>query len=373
MDLRRAISLLSVSVVATGSVVVAAAPKKGAPAPKATPAAASKGSGSGSGSAAGSGSGSGSGTGSADATGSGGGSAVQMTEDAPPSDMNGTDENPDAPRDTLAGPKVEAAAPAKKSTGYPIEEALRPITLPQNMSEVSISPHVQVGDGSSVPLESADALRARYGITDKIQLGFTYVYTGIYGDLMAPTSNYKFHSGKALGFDVTVMLQKWIGVRVGVPVYLSPVAVSLALGAPIKFSFGDKFAIGGLDELLNIKLDRFAPSFYQEYDNALAASQTSSTGNNTVQPNGHIRVSAYGVYQSAPNLALIGRIGVDNTLGSGGGSVAGTTMTGGTATFLRAGVQFTPRPFVDVGGSLGFDDLAHLGTFTPALYLAVRI
>ena len=63
-----------------------------------------------------------------------------MTEDAPPADMNGTDENPDAPQDVDERRPTAVVAPADEAArrGYPIEEALRPITLPQNMSEVSI-------------------------------------------------------------------------------------------------------------------------------------------------------------------------------------------------------------------------------------------
>ncbi len=360
---RRLISALSVCVVATGS-IVAAAPGKGAPP------AAKKGSGSGSGSApatAGSGS-----AAAPDATGSAGGSAVAPIEDTPPADMNGTDENPDAPKGVGMEAKVavKTTAPAKPA-GYPVEEVLRPITLPQNMSEVGIAPHVAVGDGSH-PMAFSDALRARYGITNKIQLGFTYVYAGVYNDPANASTNYAYsgHAGKAIGVDVTVMLQDWIGVRLGVPVYLDPVAVSLALGAPIKFHFADKLAIGGLDDLLNIRLSKFAPDFYQEYNNAVAAHDVMT---NTTQPNGHLRFSVYGEYQAKPNLAIIARAGIDDTLGSGGGNVAGTTMTGGTATFLRAGVQLSPRPFIDVGGSLGFDDLSYLGSFTPQVFLAVRI
>jgi hypothetical protein len=370
MVLRRLISVLSVCVVATGS-IVAAAPGKAAP--KATPAAAKKGSGSGSGSGsapatAGSGS-----AAAPDPAGSAGGSAVAPIEDTPPSDMNGTDENPDAPKGVGMEAKVavKTTAPAKPAE-YPVEEVQRPITLPQNMSEIGIAPHVTVGDGSSIPMAFSDALRARYGITKQIQLGFTYVYAGVYNDPANATMNYTYngHAGKAIGLDATYLIQDWIGVRLGVPLYLDPVAVSLSLGAPLKFRFADKFAVGGFDDLLNIRLSKFAPDFYQEYYNAVAAQGVKT---NTTQSNGHLRFAIYGEYQAKENLAVIVRAGIDTTLGSGGGSVAGTTMTGGTATFLRAGVQLTPRKFIDVGGSLGFDDLAHLGSFTPLLFLNVRI
>jgi hypothetical protein len=347
MSLRRLVSVLSVCVVASTSLALAGpkqdAPKKDA-APPATPAAA--------------------GAGSAQT-----GSAAQAQEEAAPADMNGTDENPDAPH-VQDETKVTANAPASpKRTGYPDEEALRPITMPQNMSEVSIDPHAAVS-----PYVGTAALRARYGVTSKVQLGLTYVTSGIFDDPATTADDVGFHPGKTVGLDVTVMVQPWLGVRAGVPLYLNPLAFSLALGAPIKFSFGDKYAIGGLDDLLNIKLDRFAPRFDREAANAVAASQTCDKCNQTEQSRGHIRISAYGIMQYQPNVALVGRFGVDNDLGLSGGNVAGTTMNGGgSATFLRAGVDWTPRHWADLGLSIGFDDLAHGGSFSPALYAALRI
>jgi hypothetical protein len=349
MSLPRLISVLSVVVVASGSLM--AAPKKDdkKKAPPAPVAPAKD-----EGSAA-----------TPDAAGSG--SAVQMTEDAPPADMNGTDENPDAPRDVFNTPTVTKTAPAPtRPTGYPIEEALRPITLPANMSEVSIVPHAEVS-----PVSTSDALRARYGITSRVQLGLTYLWGGFYDDPATNQMKTAFHPGKAVGLDVTVLLQNWLAVRVGVPVYIDPVAFGLQLGAPMKFTFGNKFALGGLDDLLLIKISKFAPTFYYEHENAQNAYFV--TANNTTTPDGHLRVSAYGIYNHTPQLAIIGRAGVDSILGSSGGSAAGTQGTSTSATFVRAGFQYSPRKYFDVGASVGFEDLAHGGTFSPQGFLAVRI
>jgi hypothetical protein len=310
------------------------------------------------GSAAGSGAGSGANAGS--------GSAVQMTEDPPPADITGTAENPDAPHSMMESdaPAVEVtAAPAPRPPGYPIEEALRPINLPQNLSEVSLVPHAQVS-----PLAATTALRVRYGVTPRVQLGLTYLIGAVFDDPSTVESRQAFHSGKAVGLDVTYMLQSWIGVQVGVPLYISPLAVSLALGAPIKFTFGDRFAIGGFDDLLNIKLDRFAPTFYQEAQNATAASGTMT---NTTQSAGELRVSVYGVYQYQPNFAVIGRTGIlmeDFATGKTNGC-AGECLT----TFISGGFRYTPRKYLDVGLAIGFDDLAHGGSFAPAGFLAFRI
>jgi len=129
MSLRRVVTVLSAVVVASGS-LVAAAPKKADKKKAPTPVAPAKDEPAGSAAPAGEGGGS--------------GSAVDMPEDTPPSDMNGTDENPDAPHD-ISKPAVTVVAPTPtRAAGYPIEEALRPITLPANMSEVSIAPHANV-------------------------------------------------------------------------------------------------------------------------------------------------------------------------------------------------------------------------------------
>jgi hypothetical protein len=124
--------------------------------------------------------------------------------------------------------------------------------------------------------------------------------------------------------------------------------------------------------LLSIKVKRFAPSFYQEAANAAAAAGTDSmTGNNTIQSRGAIRFSGYGIMQYQPKTAFFGRVGVSvedfSTTRSNAGDLSGLR------TFIRAGLQHTPRKYLDVGFSIGFDDLADAGSFGPAGMLAFRI
>lgn len=296
--------------------------------------------------------------------------AVQPAEDPAPGDIEGRDENPNAPHivgETPPPAAVKKPAPAARS-GYPIEEAMRPITLPRNLSEVSIGPHAQLS-----PYRGADALHARYGITDQVQLGLTYVLGGIFDDpVTTGTDKIGFHPGKAVGLDVTMQLKPWVGVRVGLPVYIDPFAISLSIGAPMKWQFGEgKYALGVLDDLLSIRLYRFAPSFYQEYDNAVAAAGTSKMGNNTIQSRGDVRISGYGVYQYQPKLAFIGRLGV--VIDDFSTTTTSSDEIGGLRTFIRAGLEYTVRKYLDLGVSLGFDDLAHGGSFGPAGLLAFRI
>lgn len=338
MSVRRLACALSVSLVASVTVVVAQ-PKSGptapvAPAKEAAPA--------------------GSAAAPVDA-----GSAVQMAEEPPPEDMDGTSEDPDAPG---MGDAPEAAPVPQKqvTTGFPIEEALRPITLPQNMSEVTLGLGAQVS-----PLATSGTLRARYGITRQVQLGLTYQFGGFYADedfLASATGDTKFHPGKAVGLDVTVQLQKWLAVRVGVPVYVDPVAVGITLGAPLRFVLGNKLTLGGMEELLNIRASKFVPSFQYEYVNAIGAD---NEDNNTTQSSGFVRPSGYAIFQYQPNLALIGRFGVQIDFDGGD--------TASTVSFMRAGLQFSPRRQIDLGFSIGFDDLSRGGSFSPAAYVSVRI
>jgi hypothetical protein len=357
MRVRRLITALSVCLAASASLAVAQPkgdPKKGPAAPAKEPAKDPK--------APAPAPGPGTGAGA-------GGEVVQMSEDTPPADIEGKDENPDAPRTVgeEPAPVVVTQEAAPRPTGYPIEEAMRPITLPKNMSEVAIGPHAQIS-----PYRGADALRARYGITDKIQLGLTYVLGGIYDDPATANEKIGFHPGKAVGLDLTVMIKDWLGVRVGVPVYIDPLALSLALGAPMKWQFaGGKYALGALDDFLNIRMYRFVPSFYQEFDNALGAAGTGEMGSNTIQSRGYIRFSGFGIMQYQPKLAFIARLGVSVEDFSTTRSNAGDNS--GLKSFLRAGLQYSVRKYLDLGFSVGFDDLARGGSFAPAGLLAFRI
>jgi hypothetical protein len=345
MQLRRILSVASVVVIATG--VALAQPKKGAtPAPTA-PATGSAAAPAGSAAPA-------------------EGSAVQPIEDAPPADMEGRDENPDAPRGTETDqPAVVATAPVKPA-GYPIELAQRPITLPANMAEVTIDPHIRVS-----PFAGSTALRARYGITPKIQLGLTYMMGGSYNEPSTMMKDYGFHPGKAGGLDVTVLLQNWIGVRVGLPMYLDPFAMSVSLGAPMKFKLTDKVAIGGMDEILNIALPvgaEFAPSLYHEETNAVWAYLDS---NGSTQSGGTLRFSGYGIYQQKANLAIHGRLAIEL---EDFATNRGDSGYGGATTNIHGGVLFSPKKFLDVGGTLGFDDLSQMpDSLAVSLALNVRI
>ena len=116
-----------------------------------------------------------------------------------------------------------------------------------------------------------------------------------------------------------------------------------------------------------IKLSKFAPSFYSEDVNYYYATVTK----NTITSDGELRFSFFGEYQYEPDLAIIGRIGV-NMENFATGKTDGCKDECLT-TFIHAGLQYTPRKYLDLGVSIGFDDLAHGGSFSPAGFLAFRI
>ena len=131
------------------------------------------------------------------------------------------------------------------------------------------------------------------------------------------------------------------------------------------------FLVGGLDDLLNINLHNFAPSFYQEELNAVAAN---NLNNQTTNSRGDLRISIYGEYQYTQRFAFFGRVGLDDDFGPpGGGNVAGGANTSSSEFFIRGGFLWTPVDYLDFGISLGFDDLSTSGSFGPQLYLALRI
>lgn len=358
MTVRRGVPLVA-CLLATVAVAVAQPKKKGAPAPKPVPAKEPA---------------------PAPAPAAGSGSAAEPPPPPPeerPGDMEGKDENPNAPKSVVTDEPVAApvVVVAPKRTGYPTEEVLRPITLPRNMAEVAIVPRAAV-DLDEVGYAGSATLYARYGITSRAQIGLNYVLGGVYDDPKTAEDKVKFKPGKAIELAFTYKIREFIGARLGVPVWIykpseesdsSAPGIGITVGVPLKFVLTPKFAVGGLDDFLAFKVTQFAPSMEYEY---LNAGRAAARDTNTSTSAGYIRFGAYGVYQQSPQLALIGRFGVTledfSTTRSEGSD-------GGVVTHLRAGLEYTVKSYLDLGISLGFDDLDDLGSFGPTGLLAFRI
>jgi hypothetical protein len=309
----------------------------------------------------GGGSSAGASTGSGGGGGGSAGAAVEMTDDNTPSnDPTGTKENPNAPHtgDDDAPPTVVGTAPAPRVTGYPVQEVLRPITLPQGMSEVALD--------LRTAFDHADfegILRARYGITRQVQIGVLYDIGGVYSDA-APMPTNKLSTGKAAAIDGQYLLTDWVALHLRVPFYMQPFAMAVTLGAPMKFRFTDRFAVYALDNVVDITtVNKFAPDINDEANNRVAA-QISTT--NPVRYDGNLRFIGSAVYQLDDKTALFGTIGV---------AFPNFGHSGTTAQYpLEGVVQWSPSPKLDLAGRLGVDSLGDAtSTFALRVTAAFRI
>ena len=297
------------------------------------------------------------------AAGGDGGTAVDLPEDDTPStDPTGVNENPDAPRDTHGPAEIDAAAgiakpaPPPERKGYPIEEVLRPITLPALMSEAGIDVRNFIK-----PYDGNTTLRGRFGITKQIQIGLTYNIGGIFDDADMSSDSKKFNTGKSIGLDVTYSVFSWLGVRVTLPFYLSPFAMGATIGVPLKFRIGDRFAFGGGTDFISFKIHNFVPSLVDErINNFNAAAVDSGTGISK----GSLFFTGFAQWQWKPNLVVGGDFGL----------LYDDFNDVNTPFSLRALAQYSTSKKLDFGGALGFGDIANWrDTVLLNLYAQLRI
>ncbi len=288
------------------------------------------------------------------ADGAGAGSEVELGEDPPSTTETGEEE--DAPHIGVQATEPTKVAPKSRSGAYPITEVLRPLTLPDFTSEIRLEALFY-----PTPVDAELALRARYGITRQVQLGLAYGIGGFYDD--GKRDKTRFNTGKAVAIDLSYLATDWIAPRLTVPMYVDPFAIGLGLGAPVKFRFGDRFAVVGFEDVIGIKLvdDKFLPDLRREKANEAAVDELTS---GTIQSDGYFRIDGGVLYQLAPDLAVSGRFGV--TFDDFTGADAGSS--------LRALVQFTPTRAVDLIGEAGWDRLDETrGSLHLSAALAVRI
>lgn len=288
-----------------------------------------------------------------------GGQEVELEEDPPPEDMEGTAENPDAPRRVDEEEAISGGvAPPPKSTGYPMEDVLRPLTLPAVTSEVSLDVR-----STFDPVDFETGLRARYGITRQWQLGLRYLIGGYYDDdLVDMDDKAAFNTGKAFGLDVTYLVYDWLGAHVTLPFYVDPFAMGVTIGAPMKFRFGESepgkgWAIVALDDFLEIPIYEFMPSLTSERANERFVDAVES---GDVKPNGNLHLRAGIVKQFSPQMAIKGNI-VQTFVDFGDTD---------NPTGIEALIQYSPTEDLDVSGRLGIDALDQASSTTGLIIAA---
>jgi hypothetical protein len=278
-------------------------------------------------------------------------------DDTPPEDIEGTSENPGAPR--LPGEEnqtVVVVAPPVVRTGYPIEEVLRPITLPAVTSEVGLDAHTRFD-----PFDLELGLRARYGITRQWQIGLRYLIGGVYDDPTSMDEATAFNTGKAFGIDVTYLVFDWLAAHVTLPMYVDPFAMGMTVGAPMKFRFKDKVALVLLDDLIDVRFTKFVPSLVNEQQNE---ANRASYEVNGITSDGNINLKFGAIYQQKPNMAF--RFNFFQSFVDFGDD--------DNPTGIEGIVQYSPSADMDVSGRVGIDALDQAdSTFGVILAAAYRI
>jgi hypothetical protein len=263
----------------------------------------------------------------------------------------GASETPTAP-DAAVGmeqPAVETttAEQSARPETYPIAVALRPITLYSGMFEV--------GAGAAMypsPAAFTTTLRGRYGITDQVEVGLRYAALGVDegGTVM----------GKAMAVDVVVEITEWAAAQLSVPVLLEPFAMGFTLGAPLKFRFGDSFALFFGGDLFSYRIKDFVPSVV---DPRINAGRTDDVATGTLVSSGNLRLIGGAIYQLEPHMSLSGDFGIavefaDNEK---------------TDVPLGATFSYTFADLLDLSGRLGFDNIGSGGTFSLTAGLTARL
>jgi hypothetical protein len=262
----------------------------------------------------------------------------------------GATETPASP-DSAVGmerPVDEAAlgAPAGPAT-YPVPVALRPITLYGGMFEFGVGAAMFPS-----PAGFTTALRGRFGITDRVEIGLRYAVLG--------ADENDTVTGKAGALDVVVGITDWAAVQLSLPVLLDPFAMGFTLGAPFKFRFGDRFALFFGGDLLSYRIKHFVPSVL---DPRVNAARADAIAVDTLVSSGNLRLTGGAIYQLAPNMAVAVDTGVTVEFEE---SENPELPLGGTFTYSLADV-------LDVAGRLGFDNIGEGGTFSLTVGLGVRL
>jgi len=279
----------------------------------------------------------------AQSTDDGQGDEVELGDDPLPtgdmgSDPTGVEENPDAPNasasasaTTTTRKKVEQ--PSEKT--FPMELVARPITLPERMTEItyelpnSFNPYVQ-----------GSVLGARHGITDQIQGGLRYGTGALFDG--------EYFAGKAFALDFEYEIFPWLAAQLALPILTDPFAMSVSLGAPLKFHLGERLAFVGGRDIITFKAKRFMPSVANAAENeALAAADKL----NDDLPEGQLSFTGAAIWQHKPNMAFDARVGFIYPLD------AKSDQSTRDRILLDLGLLYSTSPKIDVGARMGFADL----------------
>jgi hypothetical protein len=276
----------------------------------------------------------------------------------------GADENPGDPNSVFAEqnkPKDESKETVEEAqTGYPIQLIHRPINLPGGMSQVSLGIPFQRVPASTMP--NADIVtsigayvQAAYAVNSKVQLGLQYGFGSL--------TDGEFNVGKAVAVGGQYLITNWVGASATIPIYLDPRAFGINLGAPMWFTFFDKFSLRFGEDLLSFRVYKFLPSISDAFQNEKNAEDT-RPGENQIVPLWYLNIGGRFIYQLQDNIA------VDMHFAAVNNDVSGSK----TVWPLDFGFTYSTSNKLDFGARLGFLQLADgFDSFGGSLFATLRI
>jgi hypothetical protein len=178
----------------------------------------------------------------------------------------------DAPKEAKAATIPVEEKPAEvvvrqrwtKAT-YPVWLGDRPLTITRNTAEATLDAEFVAGgdlpadgpSGDDVGPAVREVIRFRYGVTQDLELQLGY---GVGSQRLSPPDGAKgaivgkqFEAGAAY-----TILPEHLAVSLAVPMYGgSPFALSLTVGVPFRFTIGDRVAIVGGQDLVQISTNKW--------------------------------------------------------------------------------------------------------------------
>jgi hypothetical protein len=263
----------------------------------------------------------------------------------------GATESPGSPTAAVGmqPPKVEkpVAEQPTRPAGYPMEVALRPITLHAGMFEIGVAAPLHPS-----PAAITTALRGRYGITEQIEVGLRYGLVGAdeNGGVL----------GKAVSVDGVYAITDWAAAQLSLPVNVDPFAMGVTLGAPLKFRFGERFALLFGSDLITVRIVDFPPHVL---DPRIDDARADAVAVGTIVSRGTLRFVGGAIYQLEPHMAI----------SADGGVVAEDFGRENTSVPLGATFTYGAARSLDFSVRLGFDDIGLGESFSLAAGLAARM
>jgi hypothetical protein len=253
------------------------------------------------------------------------------------------------------GGDVKAKARPTKAT-YPIEIIHRPMTLAQNQAEISLDVPIVFGGGGY----ATQVLRGAFGVTQDLQVGVSY---GFGLERFSTEGDEKsYEPGKAASIDgAYTIVPDHLAVTASIPLYFSPFAAAITIGAPFRVRLGKKLALVGGNDLVQIGLGKWPVTVADPAYNLLNVQGDELVGREFDRANININFGAQ--VQMKPNLVLQGLMGVHFI----------DLSDADEPISLHVGATWSKDKSLDVGARIGWNALDDNDSFGMGLFAAYRL